>query len=79
MPNMPSVDRIYRNVRPNRELDARVLKTFRDPGGSVTGAYINALEWAVKGVPLSREDYRRIGSERKIALERRNNGKKRSN
>lgn len=76
MANMPSVDRVYRNVRPSRVLDAKVLKEFHDrKTGTVTRAYIAALEWAVRGVSLDDEEYARIARDRRLALERRKHGK----
>lgn len=77
MANMPSVDRVGRHVAPSRVLDAKVLKAFHDRNtGTYMGAYLAALEWAVRGVTLDDGDYIRIARDRRLALEARNHARR---
>lgn len=74
---MPSLDRVQRHVAPSRVLDAKVLKAFHDRNaGTFMGAYIAALEWAVRGVTLDDGDYIRIARDRRLALEGRNHARR---
>lgn len=68
MANQPKAENVQRALRVQRELDAKVLKRFRDDDKmTVKDAYIFALMFATRNVTLSAEDYRRIANETEAA------------
>ena len=68
MANQPKAENVQRALRVQRELDAKVLKRFRDDDKmTVKDAYVFALMFATRNVALSAEDYRRIAGETEAA------------
>ena len=73
MANQPSPHKVQRALRVQRELDAKVLKRFRDDENmTVKDAYIFALMFATRNVELTAEEYERIAEDtRRAKAERR--------
>lgn len=75
MSNQPKAENVQRAIRVQRELDAKVLKRFRnDENMSVKDAYILALMYATRKVELTADEYRKIAEDTEAAKRKNRNG-----
>lgn len=64
MSNSPAPKNVQRALRVQRDLDAKVIKRFRqDESMTVKDAYILALQYATRDVQLTADEYRKIAED----------------